>query len=253
MIRVLVKQGRGLLVVVAMLAIAVAACSSGGGPNASGNTNAPGNGSTNQPGASDGGFASGLSGNLANLDSYKFTWSVMGADSASASASSGGSISGIVINKPAKASNVNFYGAQYITIGSEGWISSDGTSWMANPSASSVDSMLPTTSYAGFFDAYAQSYKQVGTENKNGVDSVHFQGDTSTLSGLFARYGGLSNLHADLWIAKSGNYPVSGIFSFSYAAGTNAGSFGMTFDITNVNDPANKVEKPTNIIALPSL
>jgi hypothetical protein len=148
---------------------------------------------------------------------------------------------------------VNFYGAQYITIGTQQWISTDGTSWMENPNPVTIDTMLPTTSYAGFFDAYAQSYKQIGSESKNGVDSIHFQGDLSALTGAFARYGGLTNLHADLWIAKSGNYPVSGVFSFSYAAGASAGSFGMTFDITNVNDPANKVEKPANITALPSL
>src|ERR1035437_5890589 len=110
MIRVLVKQGRGLFVVVALLAIAVAACSSGGS-SATG-SNAPGNGGTNQPGGGGGsGFASGLSTNLNTLDSYKFSWSVMGTDSSSPSdTGSGGAITGTVINKPTKASLVNYFG-----------------------------------------------------------------------------------------------------------------------------------------------
>jgi hypothetical protein len=255
MIRVLVKQGRGLFVVVALLAIAVAACSSGGS-SATG-TNAPGNGGTNQPGASGGtGFASGLSSNLNNLDSYKFSWSVMGSDSSSPSdTGSGGSITGTVINKPTKASLVNYFGgAVYITIGTDQWISTDnGTTWMVSPTTLPVDTFLPTGNYATYFDAFAQTYKQVGgTENKNGVDCFHFQGDLSALQGLFATYGGVANMHADIWIAKNGNYPVSGSFGFSYAAGTNAGSYGYQFDITNINDSANKVEKPANVTALPS-
>jgi hypothetical protein len=253
MIRVIVKQGRGLLAVVALLAIAVAACSSGGGSNAPGNSKATGSGSTNQPGGG-GGFASGLSSNLNNLDSYKFSWSVVGSDSTSPSDTGGGTtISGTVVNKPTKASMVNFVGSEFITIGADQWVSSDnGATWMVNPSLTPVDTFLPDSNYAGYFDSYAQSYKQVGTENKNNVDCIHFQGDLSALSGLFAQYGGVADMHADLWIAKSGNFPVSGAFSFSYASGTSAGSYGYKFDITNVNDPSNKVEKPSNITELPS-
>jgi hypothetical protein len=258
MIRVFVKQGRGLLVLVALLAIAVAACSSGGPqiPGSTGTGNGgTGNGGTGQPGA--GGFASGLASNLDALNSYKFSWSVLAVDAADTAAPSGSgstaAISGTVINKPTKASSVNFMGAQYITIGSEQWISTDdGATWIANPSPADLSSMLPDANYASYFDAYDQAYKQVGTEKKNGVDAIHFQGDLSALTGLLGKYGGIADMKADLWIAKSGNYPVSGSFSYKYAVGTSGGSLGYTFDITNVNDSSNKVEKPANVTELPS-
>ena len=255
MIRVLVKQGRGLLVVVALLAVAVAACSSGSpansGNNATGN-NGTGNNGTSQPGGGGSGLASGLSANLNKLDSYKFTWTIAGAD-ASATSSSVGAITGTVINKPTKASSVSDFGVLFITIGADQWMSADnGTTWMVNPSPQSLDTLLPTGDYTSYFDAYATTYKQVGVEKKNGVNAVHFQGDLGSLSGLLGQFGGVANMKADLWIAQDGNYPVSGTFSYAFAVGTSGGSFSYSFDITNVNDAANKVEKPTNITEIPS-
>jgi hypothetical protein len=250
MIRVLVKQGRGLLVVVALLAVAVAACSSGN-PAKSGN-NATGNNGTSQPGGGGSGLGSGLSGNLDKLDSYKFTWAIAGAD-ASATSSSVGTISGTVINKPTKSSSVNDFGVLFVTIGTDQWMSPDnGTTWIVNSDPTSLDSMLPTSDYAAYFDAYATTYKQIGIEKKNGVNAVHFQGDLGSLSGLLGQFGGVANMKADLWIAQDGNYPVSGTFSYAFAVGTSGGSFSYSFDITNVNDAANKVEKPTNVTEIPS-
>ena len=249
MIRVLVKQGRGLLVVVALLAVAVAACSSGN-PASSGN-NPTGNNGTSQPGGGGSGLVSGLSGNLDKLDSYKFTWTIAGAD-ASATSSSVGAITGTVINKPTKATSVNYFGALYITIGTEQWMSADnGATWIANPDPTSLDAMLPTSDYASYFDAFSATYKQIGTEKKNGVDAVHFQGDLGSLSAMLG-FGGVANMKADLWVAKDGNYPVSGAFSYAFAVGTSGGTFSYSFDITNVNDASNKVEKPTNITEIPS-
>jgi len=251
MIRVLVKQGRGLFVVVALLAIAVAACSSGGS-SATG-SNAPGNGGTNQPGASGGdSFSSGLSSNLDKLDSYKFTWTFSAGESG-ASASSSLPASGTVINKPVKSAALNYFGIMYVQIGSQQWISMDeGKSYMPNPDSSSIDSMLPTKDYTTYFDSNASDYKQVGTETKNGVSCFHFQGNSSLGAMYAALAGGSASFHADLWVARDGNYPVSGSFGFAYASGTNAGAWGYNFDITNVNDPANKVEQPTNVTTLPS-
>ncbi len=254
MIRVLVRQGRGLLVVVALLAVAVAACSSGNpanpGNNATGN-NATGNNGTGQPGGGAG-LVSGLSSNLDKLDSYKFSWSIAGADGPSATASAVGAISGTVINKPTKASSVNYFTALYVTIGAEQWMSPDnGATWITNPDPTSIDSMLPTSDYTAYFDAFATQYKQLGTEKKNGVDAVHFQGDLGSLSAMLG-FGGVANMKADLWIAKDGNYPVSGAFSYAFAVGTSGGTFSYTFDITNVNDPANKVVKPANATEIPS-
>jgi hypothetical protein len=254
MTRVLVKQGRGLVAVVALLALAVAACGSGGSPTIPGNNNTAGNGGTSQPGGTGAdSFSSGLSANLDKLDSYKFTWTFSAGESG-ASASSALPASGTVINKPAKAAAVNYFGLMYVQIGTQQWMSLDeGKSYMLNTDSTSLDSMLPTKDYATYFDANAGNYKQVGaTETKNGVACFHFQGDSS-LGGVYAALaGGSASFHADLWVAKDGSYPVSGSFGFSFATGSDAGAWGYNFDITNINDPANKVEQPTNVTVLPS-
>jgi hypothetical protein len=254
MTRVHVKQGRGLVAVVALLALAVAACGSGGSPTLPGNNNTAGNGGTSQPGGTGGGtgFSGGLTANLNKLDSYKFSWSIVGSDS-SETASSGGGTSGTVINKPTKATLIDFSGTQYITIADQQWMSEDsGASWIASPVLVPLDAFLPTQNYVAYFDAYATTYKQVGTDNKNGIDCLHFQGDLTALAGVLSNFGVVTNMQADLWVAKDGSYPVKGLFSYSVAAGGSSGAIGYSFDITNVNDPANKVEKPANVTELPS-
>jgi hypothetical protein len=61
------------------------------------------------------------------------------------------------------------------------------------------------------------------------------------------------NVTADLWVAKDGNYPVSGSYGISGSAGGNMGGLGFSFDITHVNDAsANAITAPTNVMAIPS-
>jgi hypothetical protein len=251
MIRVFVKQGRGLVVLVATLAIAVAACGGSTGtsqPNGTGN-NPTGTGSTANPDAT-GGLAAGLYANLDALDSYQFSWSASTSESG-ASATSAGSTSGVVINKPTKSYSVNYFGALFIQVGDQQWLSADGgATWMVNPSPTAASAWMPSGLYDTWFDTNSGDFNQVGTsENKNGVDCLHFQGGTA----LSALYGGVSGgVHSDLWIAKAGNYPVSGLFSYTISAGGSSGSFSYAFDITHVNDAANKVAAPSNVIVLPT-
>ena len=112
--------------------------------------------------------------------------------------------------------------------------------------------MLPTKDYAGYFDSNATGFKVAGTETKNGVQCVHYKGDSS-VSGLYQSVAGVSaTFQADLWVATDGNYPVSGVYGFSGSAGGQSGSFGYSFDITNINDNSNQVTAPTNVVAIPS-
>jgi hypothetical protein len=50
---------------------------------------------------------------------------------------------------------------------------------------------------------------------------------------------------ADVWIAQNGGYPVS--MSILAKASDNSILYEIQFDITNINDPANKVTAPTNL------
>jgi hypothetical protein len=76
----------------------------------------------------------------------------------------------------------------------------------------------------------------LGTEQKNGVDARHFRLDaTSSLGGAFAMPAGAA---LDFWVASEG-YLVS--YEFSGAAADQ----GVSIDVTNVNDPANVVKRPS--------
>ena len=78
--------------------------------------------------------------------------------------------------------------------------------------------------------------KDLGTEQKNGVNAHHYRVDAaSSLVGAFASLP--AGAAIDFWVADEG-YLVGYAFS-----GT--GIEGLSIDITNVNDPANKVERPS--------
>jgi hypothetical protein len=239
------------------LALVVGAC--GSSASTSNPFGVPGGGGGGGGGGSGGtgsSLTSGLSSNLDQLTSYKFSWTVFGSSSGTA-ASPGDSgtfgISGVVVNKPTKAMSVNSFGIQYIQIGTQLWSSFDnGSTWNPGDSSTDLTSMLPTKDYAGYFDSNATGFKVAGTETKNGVQCVHYKGDSS-VSGLYQSVAGVSaTFQADLWVATDGNYPVSGVYGFSGSAGGQSGSFGYSFDITNINDNSNQVTAPTNVVAIPS-
>jgi hypothetical protein len=237
------------------LALVVGACgSSSSTANPSG---LPAGGGGGGGGSGNGSsLTAGLSSNLDQLTSYKFSWTVFGSSSGT-EASPGDSgtfgISGIVVNKPTKAMSVNYLGIQYIQIGTQEWTSFDnGSTWNVDTSSTDLTSMLPTQDYAGYFDTNATGFKSAGTETKNGVQCIHYKGDSS-LGALYQGIAGVSAaFQSDLWVATNGNYPVSGVYGFTAASGGQAGSFGYSFDITNINDNSNQVTAPANVVALPS-
>ena len=51
---------------------------------------------------------------------------------------------------------------------------------------------------------------------------------------------------ADIWIAKDGGYPVSIAIVATAKDGTIP--YETTFDLTNINDAANKVTAPENVM-----
>jgi hypothetical protein len=192
-------------------------------------------------------LSAGLSANLDSLTSYQFTETLAGAASTAVPAPSGGyRIGGTVTNTPTQSYWVTASGgAQYTVIGSQAWTTYDGTTWIAfDASDMTLAGLLPGGNYDTWFDTYAPYFKSQGEESKNGIECIHYQGDSS-LASHYSAPAGTSKLAADLWVAKDGNYPVSGTFEL-------AGSFGVGFDITHVNDASNKVSPPTNVVSIPS-
>jgi len=243
---------RSLVAVGLAIGLVAAAC---GSSSSTSNPLGPADG-TSAPKATGGAeLTSGLSANLASLDSYKFTWSLTGSSSGSGASpddSGAVTVSGTIINKPSPAALVNDLGIQFIVIGNRAWISSDGNSWTTtDPTTFSVTDLLPSNDYATWFDANSADFTAVGEETKNGIDCIHYTGNSS-LGALYAAPGVSAKFQADLWVAKDGNYPVSGVYGFAAAAGGQSGAFYYTFDVTNVNDASNKVTPPTNVISIPT-
>lgn len=75
----------------------------------------------------------------------------------------------------------------------------------------------------------------VGTEEKNGVQARHYRIDADSLVGTMASMAPGSSI--DIWIAEE-----AGILVSLAVTGSAEGDFSM--DVTNLDDPANVVERP---------
>jgi hypothetical protein len=240
---------RGLVAVGLAFALVVAACGSAyvtSTPSGSAGTGSP----SGPAGLSPLGgnlLAPGLLAGLDRLDSYQFSWTM--------SAATVPWVSGTIINRGLKSYRINDpTSVQFVVVGDHAWTSIDAGKTWATTDLSSVDltNLTLNTGYATWFDQNALSFKMVGEESKNGVQCVRYEGDSS-LVGLYSSVaGGSSQLTAEVWIAKDGNYPVSGTFAYSGSEGSKSGAFGFSFDVTHVNEPANSVAAPTNVLLEPS-
>jgi hypothetical protein len=236
----------------AALVIALAGC---GGSSSGANQSASAGAAS--AGASGGeALPTGLSANLDQLASYRFSESIpVASPGASASGGAGGPIvvSGTVVNRPVKAVAIEGPSAYFILVGNQMWTSVDGSTWMVgDPTDTILTDLLPGHDYGTWFDDKAGYFAAVGTEVKNGVQCTHYKGGSS-LSGLYANTtGSPTTFQADVWIATNGDYPVSGMYGLVGTSGGQGGSWGFSFDITRADDPANAVAPPSNVVALPS-
>jgi hypothetical protein len=243
---------RGPVAIGLAIALGVAAC---GG--SSSQANPSGQASSAGPSDSGGGpLTVGLSANLDKLTSYRFTESnaeVAGGVSASPAGSGSYEIAGTVVNRPVKSIWIGETQGQFILVGGQAWASGDGITWVASDPADTIlTDLLPGHDYALWFDAKASYFRAVGEEPKNGVPCVHYKADPS-LGSIYADASGApAAFKAELWVARSGDFPVSGVYSFAAAAGASGGSWGFSFDITHPGDSTNVVAAPTNVVALPS-
>jgi hypothetical protein len=167
---------------------------------------------------------------LANVASYRVSITVNGVEQ----------YKGVVVTKPVLSRDVTMAGGtRFVVIGSEAW-----TAQGSEP-LKSVPSQLATTMFAAFdptllvgaFSSpqWAQSSLDKGTEQKNGISAHHFLIDSSTL------VGGLSGVPAgasiNFWIADKG-YLVAW-------ESKGVGGGDTSIEVTGVDDPANKVERPS--------
>jgi hypothetical protein len=246
------------------MAIALAACSSSGSTKAPGGNNPP---ATNAGGAvvtdaagggGGGGDLSGAEAAFAKMTSYKFSMTLAGGTygsllsgftGAAASGSGGFTVAGTVTVKPETASDVSIGTMRVVTVGGFDYIDFAGTgsfTKVASSGTSIADSFSPSSMFTSF--GSMSDYSKVGSENKNGADTDHYQAKSSAFTGMGSSLGVVATATwtGDIWIAKNGGYPVSSAIFAKTSDGTVA--FQMTFDISNINDSSLKVTAPTTVL-----
>jgi hypothetical protein len=227
------------------LALVLAACGGGtasGAPSASGGTS----GTTATPVPSTGAVETGapegslpfaipsfdlseITKGLANVDSYHVVITVGGKEQ----------YSGTVVTKPVLSRDLLINGTTHVVvIGDEAWVGQGEEPLQAVPAAmaTGIFAALDPTLLVGAFSGpeWAASSANKGTESKNGVDATHYRIDSTTIASGFS--GLPAGATIDTWISDQG-----------FLVGLEATGFpngDMSIQVTNVDDPANKVERP---------
>jgi hypothetical protein len=248
---------------IAAVTLAAAACSSSTGtasPAASATSTPTGPAATGQPGNS--GTGAGLTdaaANLSNATSYKFKMTLSGGNfgqtvsllsAAGASGDGPFTLSGTVLSKPAKAADVQLTGFHIVEVDGYDYIDTGLGGFVKTPvsDAGWADSVSPVTMFTSSIGASTSgNFLKVDSGTKNGVNTDHYQAS----SGAFDEQASILGIagatwSGDVWIAADGGYPVSA--AVVAKAADNSIAYEMTFDLSNVNDPANSVVAPTNVV-----
>lgn len=178
-----------------------------------------------------------LSGALPGVDSYRTSTTISGVKQ----------YESVVVTKPEVSKAITVYDDQgtvtnrYVIIGKDAW-QADG----ATGAFQSVPSELATTMLMAFDPAlmlgayakldWATIATNQGMEDKNGVQSHHVRIDSTSLLGAAGAMPAGSAI--DVWVADAGY-----LVAWEMTGFPNDANFAI--EITNVNDSANKVEKPS--------
>ena len=167
---------------------------------------------------------------LENVDSYRVAITVNGVEQ----------YKGVVVTKPVLSRDITTSGGtRIVVIGDEAWVAT------GNEPLKAVPPQLATTMFAAFDPTlivgafsgpeWAQSSLDKGAEQKNGVSAHHYLIDSTTAVGGFS--GVPPGASLNLWIADEG-----------YLVAWESSGFGggdTSIQVTGVDDPANKVERPS--------
>lgn len=213
-------------------------------------------------GAPDGGLAfNGATSALDALDSYEFSVEIATSETtAGVETKSRNAMSGIVVNRPDKASTLNMdeYDASdtltsstgVLVIGSSSWTRNGASDpWVAIPAAQAdlfiqgFATFRPEQIFGLYFAALGNDFTSAGTETKNGVPSTHYKGGDAIGSILGAIAGFQGNWKSDVWLATDGGFLVHSEASGDGVNGADTGTFRMTVDITKPN-AAGPIEPP---------
>jgi hypothetical protein len=199
---------------------------------------------------------------LSALDSFQFTEAIEGGTlgdtlsllPAASTDNATFQLKGTFIHQPDKAADVTVAGSIHvINTGGFDYVDSDGTGYTQKDATggSYADSLSPVAFFAAI--DFSKGFDSKGSETENGVDAEHFVANDAGVAAL-KQMGSVTGVPdaqwtGELWIDKNGGFPVK-LAITATATGTTAVVFQRLFDITNINDAANKVTAPTTATLL---
>ncbi|MBA2718502.1 MAG: hypothetical protein H0U52_04535, partial [Chloroflexi bacterium] len=134
---------------------------------------------------------------------------------------------------------------QAIVIGEEAWLKEGTADWQKSPGgAADFDAAFTTLSpidLASGFDGLAAAMAKVGAERKNGQPTTHYASEAGDDRAVAA---GLTEGTTDLWLAGDGGHLVGLAIDGTWDLDGTPTPITLTIDVTNVNDPANRVSPP---------
>jgi hypothetical protein len=255
MTQVLAKPGRSLLALLAVLAIAVAACGGSSAtsvPASASPAASPSEQASVEPSSSDDGSDISNAGEaFANINNYKFSITMLAPEFTGAltqltggSADQAITISGTVIIKPEAAADITMAGIHIIEVGGKQYMDI-GTGFISTPASGSsmADAFSPSTLFEDFVGGTHRGFVKVGTGEKNGVSAIHYQATKAGLEEIAASASDVEGATwtSDVWLASDGGFPVS-VSAIATKDGTIV--WEMVMDVMNINDPSNKVVAP---------
>jgi hypothetical protein len=163
-------------------------------------------------------------------------------------------MTGTVVNSPTKSYALDMDNSgektSVVVIGSDAWVKLGAAPWqqlsesMAQTLVAGLSAFRPEKLFATAFGMNGDKFTSTGDESRNGVTSVHYKGSDA----LSAVYGGMFGVQAtygsDVWIAKDAGYLVASEIRTTGSAASASGSYTSIVNVTNANDPANKVDRP---------
>ena len=170
--------------------------------------------------------------NLEGIDSYRIQMATDGTVGYQA----------VVVTKPVLSRDIRLGegddAQRIVVIGDEAWMSGpDGFEPLPAELASSMLLAFdPIALAGGFADTGAWTgATEVGSEERNGVDTTHYRIDGSTFGAMMPQLPPGASI--DIWIAKDGGYIVA-------MEVIGEGGKGFQIDVSGINDPENVVERP---------
>lgn len=176
-----------------------------------------------------------LSGAIPGVDSYRTAFSVDGELA----------YESIVVTQPVISKDITTYtdgepSTKFIIIGDEVWTADGPDAEYQSVPSELGNAMLMAFDPALMLGAFGGANLTgvgglVGTESKNGVQARHIKIDQTTAAGFAASMPAGSAI--DIWVAEAGYLVAWEMTGFEADS-------DISIQVTNVNDPSNKVERP---------